>query len=137
MLYFSRLFLLLSTLALSLIPANAFLWQSREHLSLDLNSPETLQLEADKKYSIGIRGLPEKSFQAYIKPASGVLKRELVVENLVKQVKSTTVDFNLKTSKYLSQNQIAGNLVLVVYLNYKGGNLAKESYSIPITISVN
>ena len=135
MLYLSRFLLIFTILTSLLTPAGAFLWEAREHLTLDLNSPETLQMAADKKYSIGIRGLPNNSFQAYIKPASGVLKRELVVENLVKQVKSTVVDFNITTSKYLSQKQIAGNLVLVVYLNYKGGNLAKESYSIPITIS--
>jgi len=121
---------------LTLNSANAIFWDLREHVTIDVNSQETIQLTAGKKYTLGIRNLPKDSFQAYIKPASGDLKQELIVENLVKQVKSTTVDFNLKTSEYLATNHVEGSLVLVVYMNYHGGNLSKASYSIPISITV-
>jgi len=133
---FIRSALILSLILLATNSASAFFWSMREHVTIDLNSQETVELTVGKKYSLGIRNLPKDSFQAYIKPASGDLKQELVVENLVKEVKSTTVDFDLKTSKYLAKNHVAGTLILVVYMNYHGGNLSKASYSIPVSITI-
>lgn len=131
-----RSVLIISLILLATNSASAFFWNLREHVTIDLDSLETVELSAGKKYTLGIRGLPKDSFQAYIKPASGDLKQELIVENLVKEVKSTTVDFNLKTSEYIATNHVTGTLVLVVYMNYHGGNLSKASYSIPVSITV-
>lgn len=132
----TRSVLILALILFAASSANAAFWDFREHVTIDLNSQETVELTAGKKYSLGIRGLPKDAFQAYIRPASGDLKQELIVENLVKEVKSTTVDFNIKTSEYLARNHVTGNLVLVVYMNYHGGNLSKASYSIPISVTV-
>jgi hypothetical protein len=130
-----RLVLISIALLLSLMSsAQAFFWSSREHITIDLKLLQTLRLTTDKKYSLGFRNLDNKSFQAYIKPPSGELKRELVVENLVKDVKSTTVDFNIKTSKYLSQDEVVGSLILVIYLDNGRGNFSNESYSVPVII---
>lgn len=132
----TRSILILTLILFATNSVSAFFWDMREHVTIDLNSQETVELSAGKKYSLGIRNLPKDAFQAYIRPASGDLKQELIVENLVKEVKSTTVDFNIKTSEYLAKNHVTGTLILVVYMNYHGGNLSKASYSIPITVTV-
>ena len=131
-----RSVLILSLILLATNSASAFFWSLREHVTVDLKSQETVELVVGKKYTLGIRNLPKDAFQAYLKPPYGDLKQELVVENLVKEVKSTTVDFKLKTSEYIPANHATGTLVLVVYLNYHGGNLSKASYSIPVSIRV-